>query len=111
MTDPTDRGPTRIAPEAVARICARAARQVAGVHALVGVPARPHGVAVRLDDHAASVDVDVVTWYGRPVPTVADAIRDAVIGEVEAVTGLTVREVTVTVDDVVVPGVDPPAPT
>ncbi|MEV1333228.1 Asp23/Gls24 family envelope stress response protein [Micromonospora costi] len=106
-----ERGATRIGPEVVARISAEAARQVPGVHALVAVPARPHGVAVRLDDRAAAVDVDVVTWYGHNVLTVADAIRDVVIDRVRVATGLAVREVTVTVDDVVVPGVDVPPPT
>ncbi|MFC0505837.1 Asp23/Gls24 family envelope stress response protein [Micromonospora costi] len=104
------RGATRIGPEVVARISAEAARQVPGVHALVAVPARPHGVAVRLDDRAAAVDVDVVTWYGHNVLTVADAIREVVIDRVRVATGLAVREVTVTVDDVVVPGVDVPPP-
>ncbi|WP_165947301.1 Asp23/Gls24 family envelope stress response protein [Micromonospora sp. 15K316] len=111
MTDPIDRGATRVTPDAVARLSAQAARQAPGVHSLVSVPARPYGVTVRLDDRAVSVDVDVVTWYGRSVLTVADAIRDAVIDQVRSSTGLTVREVTVTVEDVVVPGVDVPAPT
>ncbi|WBB69008.1 Asp23/Gls24 family envelope stress response protein [Micromonospora sp. WMMD812] len=110
MTDRTDRGHTRINPEAVARVAAHAARQVPGVYALVPVPARPHGVAVRLDDHVASVDVDLVAWYGRSVLAVADAVRDAVIDRVRASTGLAVREVTVTVDDLVVPGPDVPVP-
>ncbi|MET7752470.1 Asp23/Gls24 family envelope stress response protein [Micromonospora sp. NPDC005367] len=111
MSYPIDRTPTRVTPDAVARISAHAARQAPGVHALVAVPARPHGVTVRLDDRAVSVDVDVVTWYGHSVLTVADAIRDAVIERVESSTGLAVREVTVTVQDVVVPGVDVPVPT
>ncbi|MEU6206622.1 Asp23/Gls24 family envelope stress response protein [Micromonospora musae] len=112
MTDPTtDRGATRVTPDAVARISAQAARHAPGVHSLVIVPARPYGVTVRLDDRTVSVDVDVVTWYGRSVLTVADAIRDAVIDQVTSSTGLTVREVTVTVADVVVPGVDVPVPT
>ncbi|MGK5740879.1 Asp23/Gls24 family envelope stress response protein [Micromonospora sp. URMC 103] len=106
-----DRGATRISAEAVARISAHAARQAPGVHALVTVPARPYGVAVRLDDRAASVDVDVVTRYGHNVLDVADAIRDAVIEQVRASTGLAVREVTVTVEDMVVPGVDVPVRT
>ncbi|MEU8300683.1 Asp23/Gls24 family envelope stress response protein [Micromonospora sp. NPDC048909] len=106
MTDHTGRGRTRVTPEAVARITAHAARRVPGVYALVPVPARPHGVAVRLDDHSTSVDVELVAWYGRSVLAVADAVRAAVIDGVEAATGLAVREVTVTVDDVVVPGAD-----
>ncbi|MFI7607826.1 Asp23/Gls24 family envelope stress response protein [Micromonospora sp. NPDC049366] len=111
LGDRADRGDTRIAPDVVARVAAHAARQVPGVYALVPVPARPHGVAARLDDRVASVDVELVAWYGSSVLAVADAVRDAVIDQVGAATGLAVREVTVTVEDLVVPGVDPPVPT
>nr|WP_161556712.1 Asp23/Gls24 family envelope stress response protein [Micromonospora acroterricola] len=61
---------------------------------------------VRLDDRSVSLDLRLITWYGHSVPAVADAVRAAVADRVAADTGLTVTAVTVTVDDLLVPGVD-----
>jgi uncharacterized alkaline shock family protein YloU len=86
--------------ETVGRIAARAAGEVRGVH-----EARP--VAVRLDDRSVGIDLRLVTRYGRSVPAVAESVRAAVADRVTAATGLVVVAVTVTVVDVLVPGVDP----
>ncbi|MFC4020103.1 Asp23/Gls24 family envelope stress response protein [Micromonospora sp. GCM10011542] len=84
----------------VGRIAAEAAGAVRGVH-----DAQP--VTVRLGDRAVGIDLRLVTRYGRSVPAVAEAVRAAVAGRVAAATGLAVAVVTVTVVDVLVPGVDP----
>ena len=69
-----------------------------------------HGVqpvTVRLGDRSVGIDLRLVTRYGRSVPAVAEAVRAAVADRVTAATGLVVGAVTVTVADVLVPGVDP----
>lgn len=112
----TDRGHTRIAGEVVAKIAGHAAREIPGVHSLgAGPPGRrgtppatmrPAGVSVRVDEREASVDLDLVTWYGQSILDVAEAVRRNVIDRVEAATGLIVLDVDITVDDVVVPDHD-----
>ncbi|MDG4757912.1 Asp23/Gls24 family envelope stress response protein [Micromonospora sp. WMMD710] len=83
----------------VTRIAVEAAGRVPGV---CGV--RP--ALVRLDDRSVGLDLHLITWYGHSVPAVAEAVRAAVADRVHADTGLTVAAVTVTVDDLLVPGVD-----
>ncbi|MBM0279692.1 Asp23/Gls24 family envelope stress response protein [Micromonospora tarensis] len=62
--------------------------------------------AVRLDDRTVGLDLHLITWYGHSVPTIAETVRTVVADQVAADTGLTVAVVTVTVDDLLVPGVD-----
>ncbi|MET8348342.1 MULTISPECIES: Asp23/Gls24 family envelope stress response protein [unclassified Micromonospora] len=85
----------------VARIAADAAGRVPGVSGA-------HPATVRVDERSVSLDLHLVTWYGHSVPAVAEAVRVAVADRVAADTGLTVAAVTVTVDDLLVPGVDGP---
>lgn len=86
----------------VARIAVQAASLVPGVSVV-----RP--AAVRLDDRSVGLDLHLITWYGHSVPTIAETVRAVVADRVAAQTGLTVAVVTVTVDDLLVPGVDGPA--
>ncbi|MEU8257406.1 Asp23/Gls24 family envelope stress response protein [Micromonospora inaquosa] len=86
-------------PADVARIAAQAASLVPGVSVV-----RP--AAVRLDDRSVGLDLHLITWYGHSVPTIAETVRTVVADRVAAQTGLTVAVVTVTVDDLLVPGVD-----
>ncbi|MGI5520731.1 Asp23/Gls24 family envelope stress response protein [Micromonospora sp. CA-259024] len=81
----------------VARIAAEAAGRVPGVSG-----ARP--AVVRLGDRCVGLDLHLVTSYGHNVPAVAEAVRMAVADRVTAGTGLAVAAVTVTVDDLLVPG-------
>ncbi|WP_051724223.1 Asp23/Gls24 family envelope stress response protein [Micromonospora chokoriensis] len=83
----------------VARIAVQAASLVPGVSVV-----RP--AAVRLDDRTVGLDLHLITWYGHSVPTIAEAVRAVVADRVTAQTGLSVAMVTVTVDDLLVPGVD-----
>ncbi|MDG4781549.1 Asp23/Gls24 family envelope stress response protein [Micromonospora sp. WMMD961] len=83
----------------VARIAADAARQVPGV-------TDAHPATVRLVDDAVGLDLHLVGTYGHSVPAVAEAVRIAVADRLAAETGLTVATVTITVDDLIVPGAD-----
>ncbi|MEO3775076.1 Asp23/Gls24 family envelope stress response protein [Micromonospora sp. B9E7] len=95
----TGTGPDRstIATADVARIAVHAARQVPGVTGA-------HPATVRLVDRCVGIDLHLVTRYGYSVPAVAEAVRIAVADRVAAGTGLTVAAVTITVDDLIVPG-------
>ncbi|MBM0235560.1 Asp23/Gls24 family envelope stress response protein [Micromonospora sp. STR1_7] len=83
----------------MARIATDAAGQVPGV-------SRAHPAAVRLSERSVGLDLHLITSYGHSVPAVAEAVRMAVADRVAAGTGLTVAAVTVTVDDLLVPGAD-----
>ncbi|MFI6781217.1 Asp23/Gls24 family envelope stress response protein [Micromonospora sp. NPDC050276] len=83
----------------VARVAVQAASLVPGVSVV-----RP--AAVRLDDRSVGLDLHLITWYGHSVPTIAETVRAVVAERVAAQTGLKVAVVTVTVDDLLVPGVD-----
>jgi uncharacterized alkaline shock family protein YloU len=114
----TDDGRTSIADTVVAKIAGLATREVSGVHDMgTGVSrafgaikdslpigsneASPtQGVDVEVGERQAAVDLDVVIDYGASIVDVAGAVRRNVIGRVEAMTGLEVTEVNITVDDV-----------
>ncbi|MET8233830.1 Asp23/Gls24 family envelope stress response protein [Micromonospora sp. NPDC005298] len=83
----------------VARIATEAAGLVPGV-------ASAHSATVRLGGRSVGLDLRLVTTYGRSVPAVAEAVRTTVAERVATATGLTVAAVTVTVDDLRVPGAD-----
>ena len=57
-------------------------------------------IDVEVGERQAAVDLDVVVDYGAAIVDVAESIRRNVIENVEAMTGLQVVEVNVTVDDV-----------
>ncbi len=117
----TDRGKTTIADSVVTKIAGIGVREVAGVHALgggasravgsvthrvgIGDP-RSQGVSVEVGELQAAVDVKVVIDYGESVPRVAKEIRENVIRRVQGMTGLSVTEVNVEVNDMYFPGDD-----
>ncbi|MCG5470030.1 Asp23/Gls24 family envelope stress response protein [Micromonospora sp. LAH09] len=96
---PERRDPGTVGAADVARIAAEAARRVSGVTSA-------HPAAVRLGGGSVGLDLHLVTSYGNSVPAVSEAVRVAVCERVAAGTGLTVAAVTITVDDLLVPGVD-----
>jgi uncharacterized alkaline shock family protein YloU len=117
----TEHGNTTIANTVVTRIAGIAAREVGGVHRLGGGVARAlgavtsrlpvgdnstQGVSVEVGDKEAAVDVTVIIDYGESIPRVAQEIRDNVIRRIESMTGLTVTEVNVSVNDLYFPGDD-----
>jgi uncharacterized alkaline shock family protein YloU len=114
----TDHGKTSIANSVVAKIAGLAAREISGVHAMgsgaaraFGVlkemlpvgnsePAPTQGVTVEVGEKEAAVDVDLVVEYGVSIPELSQAVRNNVIQRVERMTGLSVTEVNIAVDDI-----------
>jgi uncharacterized alkaline shock family protein YloU len=119
----TGRGQTTIDDVVVTKVASVAAREVRGVHALgggvsravgsvtqrVGVgDQRTQGVSVDVGEREAAVDLTVVIDYGESIPRVSQAIRDNIIKRIEGITGLSVTEVNVTVNDLFFPGDEEP---
>ncbi len=114
----SERGSTMVADAVVEKVAGIAAREVAGVHELggqtaravgtvtqaVGLGQRSQGVSVEVGEREAAVDLTVVMEYGESIPQVANAIRENVIKRIEGITGLSVTEVNVTVNDLHFPG-------
>lgn len=115
-----ERGRTLIANGVVSKIAALAAREVDGVHDLVSTSlgqtvaglaravtrqsSRDMGVSVEVGEREAAVDVRLTAEYGVNIPGVAEAVRRNVVNRVEAMTGLVVKEVNVSVVDLYFPG-------
>ena len=112
-------GKTTIGDGVVTKVAGLAAREVPGVHDLGGYAARVvgsvtekvglgdafnQGVSVESGEKEAAVDLALVIDYGESIPRVADAVRRQVIKRVEGITGLTVIEVNITVNDLYFPG-------
>ncbi|MDQ6822066.1 MAG: Asp23/Gls24 family envelope stress response protein [Actinomycetota bacterium] len=117
----TERGQTTIADTVVTKVAGMAAREVRGVHELGGGMARAlagvtqrvgvgdersQGVTVEVGEREAAVDLTVMIEYGESIPRVSQAIRDNVIKRIEGITGLSVTEVNVSVNDLYFPGDD-----
>lgn len=118
----TSQGRTTIADNVVQKIAGIAARDVSGVYALGGGGARAlgalreripggsqsagQGVSVEVGDREAAVDLDLVVEYGVSIADLAASIRRNVITAVERMTGLSVTEVNVTVNDIHLPSDD-----
>jgi uncharacterized alkaline shock family protein YloU len=71
---------------------------------------RAQGVNVEVGEREAAVDLRLTVDYGLPIVRVAEAVRRNVIDRVEGMTGLTVREVNIAVDDLFFPEDAAPAP-
>jgi uncharacterized alkaline shock family protein YloU len=56
----------------------------------------------------AAVDLTLVIEYGESIPQVSEAVRNNVIKRVEGITGLSVTEVNITVNDLYFPGDEAP---
>jgi len=112
----TPRGKTSIAESVVAKIAGVSASEIDGVHAMgkgraralgairdklpVGGSSPSQGVSVEVGERQAAVDLDLVVDYGVSIVSVAQAVRENVISNLERMTGLEVTEVNVAVDDV-----------
>ena len=116
-------GSTTIADAVVTKIASIAAREVRGVYDLgggtaraiggmtrsvgiggIGVDERMQGVAVEVGEREAAVDLTVVVEYGESIPQLANALRENVTRRIEGMTGLTVTEVNIAVNDLHFPG-------
>jgi len=119
----SERGQTTIGEGVVTKVAGLAAREVPGVYNLGGGAsraigsvtqkvglgdARTQGVSVEAGEKEAAIDITIVIEYGESIPRVADAVRDQVIKRVEGITGLTVVEVNITVNDLYFPGDEVP---
>jgi uncharacterized alkaline shock family protein YloU len=119
------RGNTSIADAVVTKVAGISAREVPGVHELGGGVARAiggvaqrvgvtdersQGVSVEVGEREAAVDLTLVIEYGESIPQVSQAVRDNVINRVEGITGLSVTEVNVAVNDLWFPGDETPEP-
>jgi uncharacterized alkaline shock family protein YloU len=117
----TDKGQTTIADPVVTKVAGIAAREVGGVYQLGGGVARAlgavtnrlpvgdgntQGVSVEVGETEAAVDLTVVVEYGESIPRVAQQIRENVVRRIEGITGLTVTEVNVAVNDLHLPSDD-----
>lgn len=115
----SERGNTSIADAVVTKVAGIAAREVAGVHELGGGVARAiggvtqrvgvtdersQGVSVEVGEREAAMDLTLVIEYGESIPQVSEAVRNNVIKRVEGITGLSVTEVNVAVNDLYFPG-------
>jgi uncharacterized alkaline shock family protein YloU len=116
-------GQTTIGEGVVTKVAGLAAREVPGVHDLGGGAARAigsvtqmvglgdalnQGVSVETGEKEAAVDLTLVIDYGESIPRIADAVRAQVVKRVEGITGLSVTEVNITVNDLYFPGDDQP---
>lgn len=105
-------GNVNISEEVLAAIAGAAAMDVEGVgglgyglgsdlSAMINRRTLSKGVQLSIEDDVVSVDIAIMVEYGYVVPDVARAVQDAISGAVENTSGLQVRNVNVTVADVV----------
>jgi len=115
----TTKGKTTIANGVVAKIVGIAAREIDGVHEVVGSGAgatitglaarvtrgdtRSQGVSVEVGAREAATSINIVVDYGVSIPRIAEAVRRNVIDRVEAMTGLIVIAVDIAVNDLYFP--------
>jgi uncharacterized alkaline shock family protein YloU len=119
----TTRGSTSIADAVVTKVAGVAAREVRGVYELGGGIARAlggvtqrvgvgdertQGVSVEVGEREAAVDLTLVVEYGESIPRVSQAVRENVIKRIEGITGLSVTEVNVSVNDLYFAGDEAP---
>ena len=116
----SDGGTTTISASVVSQIAGLAAQEVekvqmgGGASAAVGgflssvtgsAPSgnASKGVNVEVGSEEAAVDLTMAVEYGQSIPQLTEAARRNVINRVESLTGLSVTEVNITVNDVQVP--------
>jgi uncharacterized alkaline shock family protein YloU len=117
------RGTTTIADAVVSKVAGIAAREVPGVYNMGGGAARAmggftsriglsddrsQGVGVEVGEREAAVDLTLTIEYGESIPQVSNAVRDNVAKRIEGITGLSVTEVNIAVNDLYFPGDDQP---
>lgn len=104
-------GHVTISDEVVATIASVAAKGIEGVYGMSGTitggfaeflgrKSPSKGVKVQITDREVRIDMSISVEYGVKIPDVAWEIQDKVKNEVEAMTGLDVAAVNVSVDGV-----------
>jgi uncharacterized alkaline shock family protein YloU len=117
----SDRGTTSIADTVVEKVAGIAAREVRGVYGMGGGTSRAigavtqrvglgdersQGVSVEVGERETAIDLTVVMEYGESIPQVAEQIRENVVSRIEGITGLSVTEVNIAVNDLHFEGED-----
>ena len=114
-------GNTTIQDSVVSKIAGIAAQEVEGVRmgggasqAVGGVldtitggrsgGSQTSGVSVEVGQEEAAIDLTMTVEYGKPIPQLAEAVRNNVTSRVESLVGLRVTEANITVQNVVFPG-------
>ena len=110
-------GNTTIQDSVVSKIAGIAAQEVEGVRmgggasqAVSGVldtftgGSQTSGVSVEVGQEEAAIDLTMTVEYDKPIPQVAEAVRNNVVSRVESLVGLRVTETNITVQDVFFPG-------
>lgn len=109
-----DTGSINISNEVVSIVASLAASSVKGVSGMVssisggfaellGKKNMSKGVKVNVTEKTVSLDLSIIVEYGAKIPDVAWKIQEKVKNEVEAMTGLNVTAVNVSVEGVNVP--------
>ncbi len=110
----TENGNVNISDEVVCIIASMAATEVKGVAGmnnsisggiaeLLGKKNLSKGVKVTMTESTVILDLSIIAEYGTKIPDVAWKVQEKVKNEVEAMTGLTVTAVNISVDGVNVP--------
>lgn len=115
----SEHGRTTIADTVVGKIAGIAAKEIDGVHELLGhgmgdtiagiaqrvtrSETRGQGVRVDVEGGTATVDLRITTEYGLGIVQIADAIRRNIINRVRTMTGLQVKEVNIHIVDLFFP--------
>ena len=117
----SDRGNTTIQDTVVSKIAGIAAQEVDGVRMGGGASqsvggvldtitggraggSQTSGVSVEVGQEEAAVDLTMTVEYGKPIPQLAEAVRNNVTSRIESLVGLRVTETNITVQDVFFPG-------
>ena len=103
-----EQGNVNISEEVVATIVGQAVREVEGVGGFatslggeiaerLGKKPGHRGVKIAFEENEVVVEIFVLVRYGMEINTVAEALQEAVASSVEAMTGVGVKAVNVTV--------------
>jgi uncharacterized alkaline shock family protein YloU len=117
----SDRGNTTIQDTVVSKIAGIAAQEVDGVRMGGGASqsvggvldtitggraggSQTSGVSVEVGQEEAAIDLTMTVEYGKPIPQLAEAVRNNVTSRIESLVGLRVTEANITVQNVFFPG-------
>lgn len=104
-------GTVEIADEVISTIAALAATEVEGVASIIGnithekaaragSRALSKGIKVRVNDREITVSMVIIMQYGYSIPETTGKVQEKVKSTLETMTGLSVREVNVSVADI-----------
>lgn len=110
-------GSVNIADEVIAVIASMAASEVKGVASmvsgvagnfaeLIGMKNTSKGVKITKDGDSVTLDLAIMVEYGAKIPDVSWNVQSKVKGDVEAMTGLSVSAVNVSVESITAPTAD-----